>query len=122
LGTQAEVTLEVLNRIDRVEEKTCRVFGACISFSPSRCCAFVPGVLACVHMYMLWGGGKPHQTGVFYAGADNYTHGDRSYEHYGVYLYPYSESAQGVHMHSCMRILFMCTVQALYYREGPNDL
>jgi len=33
----------------------------------------VPGVLACVHMYMLWGatvGRKLHETGVSYAGAD----------------------------------------------------
>jgi len=78
-----------------------------------RCCALVPGVVACVHMYMLWGRWKLHQTGVFYDTADKYMHRDRCCWHYSTYLWQYSP--QGVHMHSCTCCLFICTVQSIYY-------
>jgi len=32
-----------------------------------------------------------------------------------VYTYIYIRARVGVHMHSCRRILFICTVQSLYY-------
>ena len=32
-----------------------------------------------------------------------------------VYIYIYIRARVGVHMHSCRRILFICTVQSLYY-------
>jgi len=32
-----------------------------------------------------------------------------------VYIYIYIRARVGVHMHSCRHILFICTVQSLYY-------
>ena len=32
-----------------------------------------------------------------------------------VYIYMYIHMRVGVHMHSCRRILIICTVQSLYY-------
>ena len=32
-----------------------------------------------------------------------------------IYIYIYIRAREGVHMHSCRRILFICTVQSLYY-------
>jgi len=32
-----------------------------------------------------------------------------------IYIYIYIRVRVGVHMHSCRRILFICTVQSLYY-------
>jgi len=32
-----------------------------------------------------------------------------------VFIYIYIHARVGVHMHSCRRILFICTVQSLYY-------
>jgi len=42
----------------RWTEKKCGASSTCISFSHSHCHDVVPGVLACVHMFMLWGGRK----------------------------------------------------------------
>ena len=56
---------------------------------------------------------KLHQTGALYASAGKYIHGDRCDWHYSMYVWPYSP--QGVHMHSCMRILFIYNVQSLHY-------
>ena len=43
--------------------RTVETCSPCIGMSPScsRCGAVISGVLACVHMYMLWGGKKLHQ-------------------------------------------------------------
>jgi len=66
-------------------------------------------VCACVHV-VRW---VENCRGVLYAGADKYVHCDRCSWHHDIYLCPYSP--QGVHMHSCMRILFNCTVQSFYF-------
>jgi len=41
--------------VDRVEQRrSAELFGVKAGFSRNRCHAVVPGVLACVHMYMLY--------------------------------------------------------------------
>ena len=82
------------------------------SFLRSGCRTVIPGVLACVHLYMLLGRWKLHETGVVYACADKNMHGDWCYRHYSIYLL--SNSTRGVHMHLRVRIWFICTVQSLY--------
>jgi len=109
-GCNEVLALGLLNVVWlRRTEKTCKASCICISPSCSCCRAVVPDLLACMHMYMVWGGWKLHQTGVLYVSADKYKHGDRCcHSDTTVYTCDYTH----YEMYICPRV---CTVQSRYY-------
>ena len=72
-------------------------------------------VLACVHVFVLWGGQKTATDRCFvYQCRQVYTRGKMLSTLWNI-LVTILTSPRGIHMHSCMCIMFICTVQALYY-------